>query len=143
MSGFVTQTTYDAGQAAQDGRLSKLEAVVYSQETQINLTMVPLQKGDLIGERYFISPVPLAARPTPGCYTPDRGNGTGNCYYWCADGQGIHMLTTKAKSFEIVDRHIMRIMFEKPATDADIFNGAAPIGYTLSGAWPTFMLTLN
>lgn len=139
VSGFVTQTTYNEGQAAQDKRLDKLENVVYSEKT-INLTMVPLQKGELIGERYFLSPVPLAASPTPGCYTPTSGDGTGNCFYWCANSTGIHTLTTKATSFEVVDRHIMRINFEEPATDADLFGSAAPIGYTLSGAWPTFML---
>ena len=142
-AGFVPQTTYDAGQAVQDGRLNKLETVTYSTKTRINLTMVPLQKGSLVGERYFISPVPLAASPTPGCYTPTSGDGTGNCDYWCADSNGIHTFATRATSFEVVDRHLMLIKFEQPDTDADTFNSAAPIGYTLSGAWPTFMLELH
>lgn len=143
VSGFVTTETYTTGQAAQDERLDKLEAVVYSTETKINLTMVPLQKGQLNGERYFISPVPLAASPTPGCYTPTLGDGTGNCFYWCANSTGIHTLTTRATSFEVIDRHVMRINFESPATEAALFESAAPIGYTLSGAWPTFMLKLH
>lgn len=140
VSGFVTQTTYTAGQAAQDGRLDKLEATNKTTVGEIRLKMVPLTEGDVYAERRYISPVPLAKDPTPGCYTPYFG--TGSCFYWYVDDTGVHKLEMEATSIRVLDSHVLSIEFNTNNVD-DGYSTGFPIGYGLRAQDPTIQLLLT
>ena len=140
VSGFVTKTTYDAGQAVQDGRLDRLEATNKQTVREIRLKMVPLTKGDIYAERRYISPVPLTANNAPGCYTPNYG--TGDCLYWYVDDTGVHTLEMKAKSITVLDSHVLSINFDTTNVDSG-FSTGFPIGYGLRAQEPSIQLLLN
>lgn len=121
--------------AAQDGRLEKLEAFRPA-IPEIRLSMVPLTKGDLFSDKRYISPVPLTDDNTPGYYSPQYG--VGDCYYWYADDTGIHTVRAKTTAIQVLDSHILKITFD--TTDLP---GGYPVGYALTANDPTINLALN
>lgn len=137
VSGFVTQTTYDAGQAAQNIRLDKLEAFHNTTVPEIRLSMVPLTKGDLFNDKRYISPVPLTEDNTPGYYRPHYG--VGSCYYWYADDTGIHTARAKTTAIQVLDSHVLKITFDT----TDLPRVGYPVGYALTENDPTIQLMLN
>ena len=136
VSGFVTQTTYDTEQSAQNGRLDKLEAFHNTTMLEIRLSMVPLTEGNSMSDKRYISPVPLTDDNTPGYYRPQYG--VGACYYWYADDTGIHAALAKTTNIQVLDSHVLKITFDT----TDLPNGY-PVGYALTANDPTIKLVLN
>ena len=112
VSGFVTQTTYDAGQAVQDGQLKALEAITDATQPKITYRFVPVT--DFPGStsnKMFVSPVPLTAGDARGCYTVSTTT-VGNCYYYYADSTGIHVSSEVVSELVVVDSHVVKVVFD-------------------------------
>lgn len=138
VSGFVTQTTYDAGQAAQDRRLDKLEAIKKATVDRIGLRFVPLTDGAEAVHKMYISPVPLTADNAPGCYTLRAD--VGNCDYYYADSTGVHVSPEVVKGVEVLDSNVIQVSFEYHS-GSKIGTGF-PLGYGLTAVSPTIILNL-
>ena len=134
-AGFVTQTTYNAGQAAQDGRLDALESLKHT-ESIIRVDWVPVTRGEIAMERYFVSPVPLTKTSQEGYYTLDDRSGNALVYYIDA-GQNINHGIAHVGSMEVLNTYTARINFDD---DPDNILGNTIVGLRMQGVSPSISL---
>lgn len=135
VSGFVTQTTYDAGQAVQDERLDALESLKHT-ESIIQVDWVPVTLGDIAMERYFVSPVPLTKTSQEGYYTLDDRSGNALVYYIDAD-QNISHGIAHVGSMQVLNTYTVRINFDD---NPDNILGNTIIGLRMQNVSPSISL---
>ena len=134
-AGFVPQTTYNSGQAAQDVRLDALESLKHT-EPIIRVDWVPVIRGEIAMERYFVSPVPLTKTSQEGYYTLDDRNGNALVYYIDAS-QNISHGIAHVSSMQVLNTYTVSISFDD---DPDNILGNTIIGLRMQNVSPSISL---